>query len=328
MGTNPSPFDDHALLALQYAEQALCRETTHDFVFALELAVESVRRGLDSSTLDKARCSELSSLFLSVGAMAPTLLPNDFDRELIEAAFAAIQQLLTLWKTPPDRRLATPTDRAFDPHACVRRFNDDLKRLRKAHAAVGLRLIDAQRAAALARHDEESGKVVIPWPEQGTKRRRCPADPIIAQEVLKHFAAAADADDVESVAQAVSLAFRALERGHHSGQITPTLRTRLMRALFLAEERAQRTLPEMLYLDRAQHAFIAAFALILQWTHPPGSRARQEVSSEASRLVVRHVGNELDSLCIEAELHRLVPPSARAGAGSVDHATEETASRG
>jgi hypothetical protein len=164
MGTSPSPFDDHALLALQYAEQARCRETTTDFVFALELAVECVRRGLDSSTLDKARYRELSPLFRYVGRKAAKLMPNGYDREMIEASFGAIQHLLTLWQTPPARRPAAASDCAFDPHACVRQFNDDLKAMRKAHAAERLRLLDAKRAAALARRsDEDGGCVVIPF---------------------------------------------------------------------------------------------------------------------------------------------------------------------
>lgn len=164
MGTSPSPFDDHPLLALQYAEQARCRETTADFVFALELAVVSVRCGLDSSTLDKARYHELSPQFRYVGRKAAKLMPDGYDREMIEASFAALQQLLTLWQTQPGQRTALSSDRSFDPHACVRQFNDDLKAMRKAHAAERLRLLDAKRAAALARRsDEDGGCVVIPF---------------------------------------------------------------------------------------------------------------------------------------------------------------------
>lgn len=163
MGTSPSPFDDHALLALQYAEQARCRETTADFVFALELAVASVRCGLDCSTLDKARYRELSPLFRYVGRKAAKLMPVGYDRGMVEASFAALQQLLTLWQTPPGQRIALSSGRSFDPHACARQFNDDLKAMRKAHAAERLRLLDAQRAAALAQRSDDGGCVIIPF---------------------------------------------------------------------------------------------------------------------------------------------------------------------
>lgn len=320
MGKNSSPFDDNALLALQYVAQAACSDGIKEFVFSLELAVQNLLHGVAENGIDHATYRELSSLFRRVGVVAATLLPDHYDREMIEATFGAIQQLLTLWKTPPARRNAVPSERAFDPHACIRQFHDDLKQMRRAHAAERLRLIDAQRAAALARRDEDSRKVVIPWPAPGMRQRRCPTDPVIADEVSKHFAAAADAHDVESLARAVSLAFRALERGHHSGQITPTLRLRLLHTMAAAENTAKRTLPSPLYFDRAQHAFLAAFGLILQWAHPPGLRARPEASLEISKLVVRAVGNELDSLCVEAELDRLAPPGTATG-NAVDAST-------
>jgi hypothetical protein len=200
-----------------------------------------------------------------------------------------------------------------------------------AHTAAPLtdaqRLEEAKRLAALARLPGECCDNVVPWPAPGATPHGGRLDPPIAEEALKHFKAAAEADDVESVARAVSSALRALERGHLGGEITAPLKERLVRALFRAEEQAQRTLPEFLFLDRVRHAFVAAYGLLLKWAQPPGSRARHEVAPEASKLIARHVGNELDNLCAEAELRRLL--AAEAAVAASDHrATEGNASRG
>jgi hypothetical protein len=124
-----------------------------------------------------------------------------------------------------------------------------------------------------------------------------------------------------------SRAFRALERGHVAGQITRPLRSKLVRALFLAEDRAREHFPVGLFDDRVGHACIAALGLLNRWVQPPGSNARVEAAREGMELVVRFVGNELDSLCAEAELRRIL--TAEAAVAASDHrATEGDASRG
>ncbi|MFY9294038.1 MAG: hypothetical protein WAP03_25595 [Methylorubrum rhodinum] len=60
---------------------------------------------------------------------------------------------------------------------------------------------------------------------------------------------------------------------------------------------------------------------------PPGSNARVEAAREGTELVLRFVGNELDNLCAEAELRRILAAEGAASA-SDDRSTEETAGRG
>lgn len=189
------------------------------------------------------------------------------------------------------------------------------------------RLEEAKRLAALARQPGECRDNVVRWPAPGATPHGGRIDPPIAEEALKHFTAAAKAEDVESIAGAMSRAFRALERGHVAGQITRPLRSKLVRALFLAEDRAREHFPAGLFDDRVWHACAAALGLLNRWVQPPGSIARAEAAREGTELVVRFVGNELDSLCAEAELRRILAAEA-AVAASDHHATEGNAGRG
>jgi hypothetical protein len=200
-----------------------------------------------------------------------------------------------------------------------------------AHTAATLtdaqRLEEAKRLAALARQSSDCPGNVVPWPAPGTTPHGGQLDPPIAAEALKHFTAAAEAESVEGIAGPLSRAFRALERGHVAGQITRPLRSKLVRALFLAEDRAREHFPVGLFDDRVGHACIAALGLLNRWVQPPGSNARVEAAREGMELVVRFVGNELDSLCAEAELRRIL--TAEAAVAASDHrATEGDASRG
>ena len=97
-----------------------------------------------------------------------------------------------------------------------------------------------------------------PWPALGNAPHGGQLDPPIATEALQHFTAAAEAEGVEGIAGPLSRAFRALERGHVAGQITRPLRSKLVRALFLAEERAREHFPAGLFDDRVGHACAAA----------------------------------------------------------------------
>ncbi|KQT46603.1 hypothetical protein ASG52_12855 [Methylobacterium sp. Leaf456] len=189
------------------------------------------------------------------------------------------------------------------------------------------RLEEAKRLAALTRLPGERRDNVVPWPAPGSTPHEGRIDPPIATEALKHFTTAAAAEDVEGIAGAMSRAFRAVERGHVAGQITRPLRSRLVRALFLAEDRARKHFPAGLFDDRVRHACVAALGLLNRWAQPPGSNARVEATGGGAELVIRFVGNELDSLCAEAELRRILAAEA-AGAASDHRATEGTAGRG
>ena len=127
------------------------------------------------------------------------------------------------------------------------------------------------------------------------------SDPPVAADILRAFVqAATDPDPFFPFSEGFAL----VHRHFGEGTLTPETRREITDALWRAERVLRLHLPALFTEDRLMNGAEALYVLACAWAEPVGVSYRESPDVELSRLSVRIVANDLDSICASIELAR------------------------
>ncbi|KQP60094.1 hypothetical protein ASF41_10475 [Methylobacterium sp. Leaf111] len=128
-----------------------------------------------------------------------------------------------------------------------------------------------------------------------------PHDPPIAARILRAFErAASEPDPIFPFCEGFAL----IHRHYGAGVLTPEMRREITDALWQAEIALRPELPALFTEDRLRKGVEAFYVLACAWAEPIGAPMRESAEVELTRLSVRIVANDLDSICASIELMR------------------------
>ncbi|MGU3360688.1 hypothetical protein ACLBWX_10165 [Methylobacterium sp. M6A4_1b] len=131
-----------------------------------------------------------------------------------------------------------------------------------------------------------------------------PHDPPVAARILRAFErVASEPDPVFPFAEGYAL----VHRHFGEGVLTPETRREITDALLRAEPILRPHLPALFSEDRLMKGVEALYVLACAWAEPVGISYRESSEVELTRLSVRIVANDLDSICASIELVRGTP---------------------